>query len=293
MHITIRPPHPSEAALVRALLPGCGASHFFVAVTPELSRITGAVGFAMQGDVAQVKDIRVIRTHRRQGIGSLLLAAVAETVPYRERMVCTVDSLQSHEAAAFFEARGFGFTQRLTVFEADVALLNRHYQPLFRRLYATGKIPDSVGIVPLALAPLDQVMRMYADHINAWSSIRPDRAISAISDPRYAPSLVLMAEGEAQGMMLLEFRGQTVHVHARIIRPLWQKHSAGTVLFAEAVRTSFEQGMTRALLESFDTNTTMSVARRHHMEPVAREDYYVTAKHGALIPGSANSGPSR
>lgn len=107
--------------------------------------IVGMVGIWLMVDEAHIVTIAVAESHRRRGIGELLLIAAIELADINDRPVVTLECRASNEAAqGLYEKYGFrrvGVRRRYysddqedAVIMTTESILTPSYQALFRRL---------------------------------------------------------------------------------------------------------------------------------------------------------------
>lgn len=295
--ITIRSPREPEWRICRMLLsdafrhavpPDC-----LLAVTPQPPYVVGAVAYhAGPGAIHGVR-VRVLRDHRRRGVGRLLMGAVTERAAAHgaARLIGLGDPKTDPEGEAFASALGFVRDCRLTTFECDLELMAQFMSALRDRILSRQKLPAGAEIVWLPEAPKEQVARLHADYIMHNPDYPVGVMAHALENGRLDHSPVLMAGGEVVAMVIWELAGTVALVHARVMTPPYQRGWANPCLMAMALERGREVGVRRVRFESRDDNPdTLKLARRFQSDVLQVRDTYVRilagerSRHG---PGTA------
>jgi ribosomal protein S18 acetylase RimI-like enzyme len=211
--------------------------------------------------------LRVIRTHRRQGIGLRLLDLVIDRARSRgiPSFVSHVDSNSGPEAAAFLQAAGFHPVQTVTTFEGDLDLdrYEADFRPIYDRLEARGKIPADAAIVSLGEAPLDQVSRLYTNNLGDTIDGVEIFIRHGLGMGRLAATFTLMVGGRVIGLHLLDIHQSIVELHAKIVAPEYRAGWANALLTREFVRRLRESGTHRVRYSAADHVTySLKFAKR-------------------------------
>ncbi len=280
--ITIRPPRDIEGLACRMLLPESAARpmtrpEWLVAVQEAAPRIVGAASFQARERVFIGVRVRVVRTHRRRGIGSRLLQHVIDEA-VRRKMAAVfgrAGGLTEPDAAPFLAARGFRFLGRLTTVEADIVAMRDYLVALRDRLTAGGKVPANARLVRFSEAPLDQVARLYADYIMH----NPDADPALLRHPQFkqqiAASPILMMDDRVVGILLVGVEDQLATVHARVVAPELRGSWVNALLMGTATEEVWRVGARQVRFEiPPDNRDTEKLARRFQAETVSAWDRY-------------------
>lgn len=286
--IRIRPAQDSEGPACRMLLPDllreAVPAEFLVAVQESEPRLLGAASFRYGGASLYSVRLRVIRTHRRRGIGSALLAAVIREARSRgcEMIAALVESRSEPEAESFLVRRGFQRLNRLTTVEALVEPARAWFAGLRERLLAARGIPAHARILPFAQAPRDQVARLYAEAILRNPELEPGR-IRHVLERLAAPESPIAMEGDrVVGALLWSLDGPVASVHARVVAEERRRGWVNALLMAEALESGWRAGARRVRFEIPEGNRdTEKLARRLGAQPVRILDRYVLELEGA------------
>ena len=276
MALEIRPPHPAEGPACRMLLPQA----FTRGQCPDVllafadRQVAGAIAFHARGRQIGLVGLRVVRTHRRQGIGTQLLRHLcADPLSARQTHVSAfADSLASPEAAPFLTANGFERAGRLFVFEADLDRMLAGMGRLRDRLVASGRVPPQARLVTPSEAPLDQITALFDRYILSERCLRPEFLRPPFASPRFQESsVVLLMDGRVAGLVLVEWL-RDIHraeVPARIVIPEYRGGWANVLMMAVALERGKAAGIKRVRFDSLEDNAdTLSLARRFNADTV-------------------------
>jgi|GEM_PF-1535631 len=279
--IEIRPITNREWPVCRMLVPEGfsqpGRPMCFVAAGNDPLRYVGAVAVRCSGAVGYGLRVRVIRTHRRRGLGTSLLrrALTALAELGATQLVCGVDSHAEPDAGPFLLASGFTRQSRLSSLEAELSVMRSKLTSLRERLLARDKIPANAKFVSLPDAPADDIVNLYAEYIRHNPDIPGDSIRSLIQSGRLDNSTVMLMDGHAGGMILWEKKESLITVHARVVTPAYQGGWANAMLMADTIERASNIGCRRVRFESLDDNRdTLKLARRFGAETVMRRDRY-------------------
>ena len=268
--VTVRQPRDFEGPACRMLLPDLQGECLIAAQEGALA-IVGAASFRPWPRALIGLRIRVIRTHRRRGIGSLLLRRVLDEAAERNAgaVLGRADGLHEPDAPAFLAAHGFRFLGRLTTIEADVHPMRDYLVALRARL----RMPANVRLMPVSEAPCDQVARLYAEYI----AHQPDADSSLLEclHRRTGPSPVLMLGDRVVGMLLSDLDGPLCTVHARVVAPGQRGGWVNALLLASGIADCVERGGRRVRFEiPHENRDTEKLALRFGAETVSAWDRY-------------------
>ena len=271
------------------LIPGCfragGDPELLIAVSESPSLIVGALGWRCAGDTIYTVRLRVVRTHRRRGIGSTLLHTLIASAKLQGQttLLGPSDPSTDLEAKAFLPPLGFRRLERLTTVVAPIAETHVRFKALRDRFEARGKVPSEVHFVPLRDAPNDEIARFYAEYIAHNAELPVPVIRRAMERGTLDDSVILLAGGHVHGILLWELKGDLAVVHARAVSGQYQKASgwANAMLMALALDRGASQGAVRVQFDLPEGNrdTTKLVARFHATATKTRERYILKLDH--------------
>jgi GNAT superfamily N-acetyltransferase len=287
--LSLRPATPRERRACRMLLPESSRwawpAEYFVALGNSPRQLLGTLAYTpvlQAGGSSWFLALHVIRTRRRQGIGSRLLDVLID----RARS-CRIPALVSHvdtsagpEAAAFLQSVGFSQARTMTTFEGDLDL-DRYesvFRPICDRLEARGKVPPGVSVVSLAAAPLDQVSRLYARNLGGTIDSVESFLRRALGRGGLGASFTLMLGGHVVGLHLLDVHEAVVEIHAKIVAPEYRGSWANALLTRECVRRLRLSGRHRIRFAASDNvHYTLKFAERQSVEIVKVASQFIHA----------------
>ena len=171
MSAVLRQASGADWAVCRALLPeALRASTAFttglVALAEGGRQVAGAAVVHFD-DVDAWLYLKVVRAHRRGGIGSQLLREALEIAARKEarRAIAVCDTAAEPGAEPFLLAHGFAAGKRFTTFEADFHSSVPALQATRDRLVASRRVPASVRMTTVPDAPETEVAQLYAEYI--------------------------------------------------------------------------------------------------------------------------------
>jgi GNAT superfamily N-acetyltransferase len=281
--ITIRPPRDIEGPACRMLLPESAVRpmtrpEWLVAVQEAAPRIVGVASFQPRETVFIGVRVRVVRTHRRRGIGSRLLQHIIDEA-VRRKMAAVfgrADGLTEPDAAPFLAAHSFGFLGRLATVEADVLAMRDYLVALRDRLIAGGKVPANARLVRFSEAPQDQVAKLYAEYIVHNPEADPALLRHPEFKEKIAASPVVMMDDRVVGILLVGVEGLLATVHARVVTPELRGGWVNPLMMGTATEDVWQAGARRVRFEiPPDNRDTEKLARRFRAETVSAWDRYV------------------
>jgi GNAT superfamily N-acetyltransferase len=285
MPIEIRPPLDDEWPACRMLVPEPfekGARpQALLAFDCDSPRILGAAAFDVQQHEVALYRIRVVRTERRKGIASRLLAQVLRFAREREkiRIAAFIDTLKYPDADPFLSARGFHAEQRIFTVEVDLALMREEMGRLRERVLRSRRIPASVRVVPLAEAPTDQVAKLYGDHILTQHRRNPAYVAAQLDDRRFSqPTSVLMVGERVAAMVVVRYETDSfrAEVPAKVVLPEYRGGWANILIMADALDKGAAAGIRSVRFDSLDNNRdTLKLARKFNAETLHAFDRFV------------------
>ena len=280
--ITIRRPRDVEGPACRMLLPERAVRQmtrpdWLVAVQEAAPWIVGAASFQPRERVFIGVRVRVVRTHRRRGIGSRLLRHIIDEA-VRRKMAAVLgraDGLTEPDAAPFLAAQGFRLLGRLTTVEADVLAMRDYLLGLRDRLIAGGKVPANARLIRFSEAPQDQVARLYAEYIVHNPEAEPALLRHPEFKEKIASSPVLMMDDQVVGILLVGVEGLLATVHARVVTPELRGGWVNPLMMGTATEDVWQAGARRVRFEiPPDNRDTEKLARRFQAETVSAWDRY-------------------
>ena len=176
-----------------------------------------------------------------------------------------VDTLGSPELEAFLRATGFTPLHRLRVARIDVETALRALIPLRERLVAAGRTPAGARVVHPAEAPLEEVARLCAVHMESEWSVHPSffRASVFAKASRY--SLVLMVGDAVAGFLITEGTPgvELARITAHVVAPEYRRGWANIFLLATALERAADDGVRTVAFEALEDNLdTVNLIRR-------------------------------
>jgi GNAT superfamily N-acetyltransferase len=286
--VEIRPPHSGEWPACRMLLPRAFGRHrtpevllAFDEDQPANPQITGAVAYQRRGSQIGILDLRVLRTHRRKGVGTRLLNNLFSTAMAGGHSVISVftDILANPDAGPFLISNGFQSRNRMFVVEADLERMLAGMSRLRDRLVSSGRVPSSARLVTPAEAPMDEVIRLFDKYIMDERCLRPEFFRASFSSARFdESSVILMVDGRVGGLLMVEWL-RDIHraeVPARVVVPEYRGGWANVLMMATALERGRAAGITRVRFESLEDNAdTLSLARRFQADTIRVLDRFL------------------
>jgi GNAT superfamily N-acetyltransferase len=244
--MTIREARESELAACRMILPDAPP-------TPARAFLLASSGPAIVGAATGVRTpaavegvlVSVVPPFRRRGIGSALLAAIAERAPGATHIAGWVETLGRPEAPAFAKARGFRRTNRLTSYSCDCRPFQEYHWKLRDKLAARARVPEDARILRVDAADREALARLWAQHIASDPHPRLDVIEHRLASGAYAASPVLVRDGELAGFMLARMEGRTCFLDAKVVAPAYRAGWAGVLLGAALSDLAVECGCER------------------------------------------------
>jgi len=273
--LEIRPPLLGEWPACRMLLPDAftqGARpEALVAFDQQVRNITGVATFHYAAKEIRAVRIRVVRAHRRKGIGSQFLQRICSLATERglgEISGYSNITLES-DAEAFLLANHFRRDVQVSTVEGNLLLLLDRLRGVCRRLTNAGKVPLGIRFVGLEEAPHDQLAKIYADQIAEARNFHPSYMLPVLADARLAASTVLMVDGTVRGMLLCEGNdGKNVAtVHARAVSPGYRGGWANCLLMLRSAEQAWQAGSGRVRFDvPGDNSDTLKLMTRCNAE---------------------------
>ena len=277
--ISVRRARVEEYPACRLLLPveeaWSSGVEYLVAVQDRAPFLVGAASLVLTTQAAHGIRLRVIRTHRRRGVGSRLLSAVEAYAADQgvALLLAAADSVGEPEADKFLTSRGFQRTGRATTVRAAAEPAIRRILPLADRLLSR---TTGYKVVPLSEAPRNALVALYKTQLAHGPWATPWILLDQLASPKFAESPVLLCGDRVAGMLLLHMRGEIGAIPARIVAPEFQRGPANVLLMAAAIRLGLEKGGKTIEFEIPENNAdTEKLARRLQAEVIRTRDQYV------------------
>lgn len=285
--LVIRPARDNEWPACRMLVPEA----FGTRVRPDVLlafeasgvRILGAAAYSKEKGGIALKRIRVLRTHRRQRIGSALLEHIVESAPLEQRksVSADIDALAEPEAAHFLRAGGFVCMSRMHVLEVELEPMRAGMQKLFERAQRSGRVPESARIVHPSEAPTAELARIFEEQILAHRRMHPALVEASITEERFEyPSSVLLVDGHVAAMLMVcyDMENRRALVPARAVEAGFRGGIANVWVMADALEKGRRAGITRVRFEAVEDNSdTRKLARRFGGDTVHIYERYMRA----------------
>jgi GNAT superfamily N-acetyltransferase len=282
VEVTIRRPRDAEGPACRMLLPEGrlgprGKREFLVAVLGTGPQIAGAASFQPRARAIVGVRIRVVKSHRRQGVGSLLLRNILDEAALRqaEATFANADGRTEPDAAPFLAAHQFRFLGRITTVEAEMLAMRDYLVGMRDRLTAAGKIPSDVRLVRFDEAPEDQIAKLHAEFIQH----SPEADPAVLRNPKFrmqtGASPVLMMGDRVAGFLLVGLDKEVCTVHARVVTPESRGRWVNALLMGAAMEDQWNAGGRRVRFDIPPGNRdTEKLARRFGAQTISAWDAY-------------------
>ncbi|MGH9638768.1 MAG: GNAT family N-acetyltransferase [Bryobacteraceae bacterium] len=235
---TIREPREPELPLCRMLLPeACVKTvgrYFRLAFAGRPEKVAAALSYRDDATALGGIRVHVIPGFRRTGIGSRLLAYAAEEARRfgRSRMFADVDLKSEAAAEPFLVSQSFRKMGTITFAEIGIEDLRASLETNRERLRsAVGRLPASVRFVGLAEAPMEEITRLYAEHIAQM------RALAGMRDSfrvdRATESIAILIEEKLAGFVLARLDAGVLQIPAWVVAPESRGHQIGYALLSQ------------------------------------------------------------
>lgn len=279
--------------LVPEAFGGRATPEIMLALEPSGPRIAGAAGYFLEKEQLFLRGFRVLRTHRRQGIGTALLNRVLESAHARQGRTVNVgiDAKAQPEAVRFLIANGFTCLSRLHIFEADLEPMRAAMQKLIEKARRSGRLLASARIVHPSAAPAGELARIYEEEILVHRRMHPMLVEASLTDDRFEyPSSVLLVDGHVAAMLIAcyDLEHQRALVSARGVVQEFRGSVANAWVMADALERGQAAGVARIRFESLDDNNdTLKLAKKFRADTI-----HIYERFGRRIP-AAGSAPGR
>lgn len=279
--VEIRPAREAEVAACRRLLasdhpPLRSDVRFLIAVNASTGQLAGSVCFVVGPHRLAGIRLRVIRTMRRQGIGSRLLRAALQHAGAKPAYLVAWREPEALDPQPFLDRHGFRRTSRIITVEARLPALAEHFARLCRRMEERGRIPQGARVVPLREAPREQVIRLVEQRLRDREE--PGLYVEqTIHHPQYDECpVVIGSRGEIAGALLWEVTGPgTGQIPVRVVSRKHQGSWANALLLRRATEQGYERQVERIQFEIPDDNPdTAKLAQRYQARVVAIQERF-------------------
>ena len=250
MAATVRLAQDAEARACRLLMPEAFSANYapelWVALDPVGSEVVGAGAVGWQpippGPGFPVQ-LHVIPSHRRRGIGSLLLQTIVDACTgHTKRLHSWSNEAEGSPAAAFCTAAGFVPRSRMLEFDADLARFYAMIGPIHGRLAKSGKIASDLRVVPLREASLQHVTQL----VSSQFADVPLSTVMALSQGLINydqdKSAVLLRGNEVKGALLYMWNDGNPIIDVNVVAPELRRGPANVLLLEAATRNALEGG---------------------------------------------------
>ncbi len=291
--LQLRSPREQDWPVVRLLLPELfqiqGEPSVLLVTAAEKPVIRGAVGWRRGEHIVYGLRLRVIRTHRRQGIGSWLLGEVIRRAQELSdtTLMGPVDSVGEPDAVAFLEHHGFERIDSVTTVEAGIGQMRDWFSALRKRLEKRHGALPGAEFVRLPDAPRSQVAEMYSREVVHNPDMPPPGMRRALASGRLDESVIMLVDGRVEGILLWELKEDLATIHARAVSARLRRSGwANSMLMALAMERGWEAGSRRVRFDLPEGNRdTEKLIRRFGATPVkARERYQLSLESNAASP---------
>jgi GNAT superfamily N-acetyltransferase len=253
------------------------AAQYLLALQEDAPSVVGAAAYFIRTHAIVGIRIRVIRTHRRRAVGSLLMNRIIEIARAKQlgSLAATADAVNEPDAEPFLLHQGFTRVNRVTLVEGLMVSAMRVILPLAERLRRSGHVPADSTIVPLSQSPRNAVASLYVAELARNPFSTPWSLLDELSGPRFAKSPVLLVNGHVTGFLLWDLDGDLSTIPARIVAPDHQGGPTNVLLMDDALRNGWDDGARRIQFEIPEKNSdTEKLARRFDTKVIGGTDHY-------------------
>lgn len=236
--LLVREPVEPELPLCRMLLPEACSNpvgrHFRLAFVGEPEKVAAALSYRDDGTAIGGVRLHVVPAYRRKGVGSYLLKVVDEEAQRfsRNRIFADVDLHAEPAAEPFLTSRGFQKLGTITFAEIGIQDLRANMEASRERLEAgVNNLPSSVRFVELSEAPMDEIARLYAEHIAHMQALAGWRQTFKLD--RATDSVALLIGGKLAGFVLARVDEGVLHIPAWVVTPEFRGHHIGLALLSQ------------------------------------------------------------
>ena len=265
--LEFRKPRASDWGVCRMLLPDtisdAAARDYLLAIDPVRHTVAGAICFRDDGAKLEHLRLHVVPGYRRSGVGRQLVKEVIREAARRNRSEVTGRAMvnANPDLHSFLLENGFIIKATLFIAEGRMASGLAHWQKI--RNGAIDHLPSSVQIVPLSESLAKEAGRLYAEYIAHAPEQLSARVFFSGDIPRFQLTQILLIDGKAEGMILVEQNGATAIVHARIVTAANRQGRASAVLAGATIERLHQAGIQTLRFQFFDTtHDTFKLSKR-------------------------------
>ena len=207
--------------------------------------------------------LKVVRPHRRRGVGTALLNGVAaEAARYRLPTLFCWEEPNDPSFGQFLQNRGFTAARKIMTFEADTTAYARLVEPIVRRLRARKGLAGT-DIIPLHRASAEAVARLYCQGVGG--SIKEVIArIRGHGQSPFDPESPVLVRGDRILAVLLHWpEGDKARLEAVVVLPEARGLGANALLIEHAAAQVAARGVDRVRFSCHDgVRDTLKMAAR-------------------------------
>lgn len=276
--LLLRAPTPVQLRECRRLLPelpmGEAQPRIRVLVHPRTDALQAVVASAPCSTGRAPSGHRfwlhVLPACRGQGLGTALIRRLAHELKGQgvAALLAWLDGQEEPGSRAFLSAVGFETHGHDISFEAPVSELVARVRGLHDWLQARGSLPASARFVSLPQAPIDDMARLYADHIGGSAPAVRRQLGWLAQGPQAHAHPVLMVDGQLAGFAIVGLHDDALNVIAKVVAPAWRAGATGlgwvdVMLMMQGGRWALAQGDRPCRFSCLSGNTsTRKLARR-------------------------------
>ena len=233
--LLVREPLEPELPLCRMLLPEACSNpvgrHFRLAFLGQPEKVVAALSYRDDGTAVGGVRVHVIPPCRHKGLGTYLLQIVDEEAKRfgRDRIFADLDLHAEPDAEPFLTSRGYEKLGTITFAEIGIADLRASMEAGRERLNAgVSNLPSSFRFVELSEAPMEEISRLYAEHIAHMQALAGWRQTFQLD--RAIDSVALLIGDKLAGFVLARVDDGVLHIPAWVITPEFRGHHIGFAL---------------------------------------------------------------
>jgi GNAT superfamily N-acetyltransferase len=284
MSLALRQAAGADWAICRALLPEAfhGSTTLttgLIALADPQRRVAGAAVLHFD-DIDVWIYLKVVRAQRRAGVGSRLLreslGVAARQQARRANVVC--DTAAEPAAEPFLLTHGFRAGSRFTTFEADFLSSLPVLQGTRDRLMSWGRVPASVRMTTVPLAPAMEVAQLYAEYIAGRADLAHAPLGLGENIERWNCSPVVLVDGKVKAALLCEVTGEVAFVPGRMVAREFQGTWANALMLGMAADLVLATAARRFQFVAPPGNKdTLKLARRTGARVIAEQTRFQRA----------------
>lgn len=262
-----RKPQACDWPVCRMLLPDivshAPARDYLLAIDPLRHGVAGAIAFRDNGAKLEHLLVHVVPGYRRSGLATQLVEEVIREAARRNRSEVTARAMAKAHPDLHSLFLKSGFTVKSRLLTAEGPLASGLDQLLAIRDRAIRQMPSSVEVVPLSESLAKEAGRLYAEYIAHAPEQLSARVFFSGDIPRFQLTQILLMDGKAEGMILVERNGAKAIVHARIVTAANRQGRASAVLAGTTIERLHQAGIQTLRFQFFDTTQdTFKLSKR-------------------------------